>query len=630
MSISVLAILGPLGGAILALLVRRHASVLALVGAGIALAGSLVTLARVADGDRFATTLPGLPDWPLRLTVEPTGAILSAVVAVVSTFVLVYAAGYMASERDQVRFFAGMSCFVAAMQVLVLAGDWILLLAAWELIGLASYLLIGFWFERPEVGAAATRAFAVTRAADIGLYLGVIVIVAGTGTTAIDAASSMDGTPATVAGLALLLAAAGKSAQAPLQGWLLDAMAGPNPVSALLHAATLVVAGVVLLTRAFPLLPSGVLLAIGVVGGVSAIVTGLTAFSQRDLKRLLAASTSSQLGLMFLALGAGSVPAALFHLVTHAAMKSTLFLAAGVFQHDRHSTAFDDLQGIGRQRRATFAAFVVAGLALAGIPPLAGFWSKDAVIAAAMHSSSSAVLAPLAVAATLLTGVYIGRACQLLWSGDARTEDAAPNNGGMLWMGAGLGVLAILATGLGLVLEPFGRLLDAEVPEDRVALAAGLGAALIGLLAGWRVPAARLLGAALPAAERGFRIGAGWTGFIVQPSLWLGRGCDRLDRVIHDGVRRAGARALRLGSGSRALDERIHDGVEGVGRSSMLAARASGAFDRDGLDGFIAGLVRRTWRSGLLARQLQTGLVHRELLIAAGGTAVVLVLVFIV
>lgn len=629
MSIAALAILGPLVSAVLALLIRRRAAEVTLAGVAVALIASMSTLVKVADGDRLTASLPGLPDWPLTLAVDPLGAVFSTVVAVTSTFVLIYAVGYMAGEEDQVRFFAGMAFFIAAMQMLVLAADWILLLAAWELIGLASYLLIGFWFARPGVGAAATRAFVTTRAADAGLYLGVIIVITETGTTSIAAAGDHSGHAATIAGLAFLLAAAGKSAQAPLQGWLQDAMAGPTPVSALLHAATLVVAGVVLLTRAFPLLPDNVLLIVGLGGGISAVITGLTAVSQADLKRMLAASTSSQLGLMFLALGAGSVPAAVFHLVTHAAMKSTLFLAAGVFQHARHATAFEDLRGIGSQRRVPFTAFVVAGLALSGVPPLAGFWSKDAVLAATLHSTSAPVLVPLALIAMTLTGVYIGRACRLLWRANDSEVPAAQDTGTMTWMGIGLGVLALLAAGLGIVLAPLGRVLGDEIPEEAIGMVLGMLAALTGLLVGWGVPVTRLLGSSIPTVAAGLRIGGGWSQAVAHPALMVGHGADRMDQIIHAGVHGAGQRALRIASRSRVTDERLHHGVGLVGRSSLLVARASQSLDRDRIDGLIAGIVSQTWRFGLLARQLQTGLVHRELLIAVGGAAAVLILALV-
>ena len=620
-----------MAAALLALLLRRGASWIALAGALTGLAAALLTLWRVADGARYNTSLAGLPDWPLRLVVGPTGALLSAVVATVSAFVLVYAVGYMAEDEADTRFFAGMAFFTGAMQLLVLAGDWILLLAAWELIALASWLLIGFWYTQPGVGRSATWAFVVTRAADVGLYLGAVVLIAETGRTSIMASERVSGTAATVAGLAFLLAAIGKSAQAPLQGWLQDAMVGPTPVSALLHAATLVIAGVVLLVRAFPLLPSGVLLTIGIVGGVSAVVTGLTAVAQGDLKRLLASSTSSQLGLMLLAIGAGSVPAALVHLTAHAAMKSTLFLGAGVFQHDRESTAFDDLRGIGRQRPLVFAGIAVAGLALAGVPPLAGFWSKDAVIAATFHGDFAVILGPLAVAASLLTGVYIARALRLLWQGEpAPAGHEASAGGPVAWMGAGIAVLAALAAVLGIAVSPIGELLGAEVPESPASTIVGLLVAATGLIAGWLLPPRETFGRLWLDMLDGFRVRGGWVDIAVRPSLALAAWCDRLDRAIHAGVHALGRRGISTAGALRATDEDVHRGVLGVGHAGLLVARVANLLDVEGIDGLIAALVRGTRHSGGLARRLQSGLVHRELLIAAGGAVALLLIVLIV
>jgi NADH-quinone oxidoreductase subunit L len=632
MSIAVWMILGPLLASVVILGVRRWSTAIALFGAAIGLMAALITLGRVDAGDPFIASFPGLPGMLLRITIDPINALVSTTVATVATLVLLYAVGYMAADHDQPRFFAEMNLFVAAMQALVLAGDWILLLAAWELIGVTSYLLIGFWFARPGTGPAATRAFVVTRAADVGLYIGVFALVAGTGTTAIAASQEhASGTAATIAGLGFLLAIVGKSAQVPLQGWLLDAMAGPTPVSALLHAATLVVAGVVLMIRAFPFLPSELLLALGLVGGISSVVTGVIAIGQGDLKRLLAASTSSQLGLMFLALGAGSVPAALLHLVAHAAMKSALFLGAGVFQHVRGTTGFDDLGGIGRRRKGTFVAISVAGLALAGLPPLAGFWSKDSIIAATLDSSDAVLLVPLALAGTLLTGVYVAHALRLLWNeadGAGQAQDAV-RVAGIAWMGTGLTGLTFLAATLGLAVEPIGRLLGTRPPEDVAGLVLGLIAAVTGLFAGWGMPATRLLGPFHGAARDGFQVNGGLVGLVAAPALTVGSWCDGIDRFIHGQVLGFGRSALGLSQRSLRLDMLVHRGVERLGSSATSIAAATRQTDETGIDGLIAWLVARTRRLGGEARELQTGLVHRELLFAVSGAAVIMILILI-
>jgi NADH-quinone oxidoreductase subunit L len=611
MTIATLTILGPLVAALLILLVRRGAPALALLGAGTGLAGALATLARVAGGVRYEATLPGLPGQPLRLVADPLSAVLVAVVATVSLLVLVYAVGYMRGEAGLPRFYAGMSFFVAAMQALVLAGDWVLLLAAWELIGLSSYLLIGFYLRRPASASGATRAFLYTRSADLGLYVGIFVLVAASGTTEIGATLDVGGPAALAAGLLLLVAAAGKSAQTPLQGWLADAMAGPTPVSALLHSATLVAAGAILMVRAYPLLPSEALLVVGLLGGITAVVTGAIALAQRDLKRLLAASTSSQYGLMLLAVGAGAPVAAAAHLVAHAAIKSSLFLGAGVFQHARHSTGLQDLGGVGRERQRTFLAFVLAGLALAGIPPLSGFFSKEAIVAASFESSYAPLLAPLALLGTLLTGAYVARAARVLWRGEGEGSRGDGPLAGMGWMGVGLAALAALATVLGVALAPLGRLLGAELPGFGLSALFGLvpaldlAAAILGLLVGWLVPAQRLLGPLLRPAERGFRVGGGFDGLVARPAIAFARASARFD----DGV--------------------VHDAVRAVGRGGLAVARATRLADERGIDRLIGALVRGTRALGGRARALQTGLVHKELLLAVAGTALIFVLVVI-
>lgn len=609
MTLVALTVLGPLAAAALILLIRRFAPALALLGTGAALFGALFTLVRVADSARYSMTLPGLPGLPLRLVGEPLTAVLATFVSVVSFFVMVYAVGYTAAEQDRVRFFAGMTFFAAAMQALVIAGDWVLLLAAWEVIGFASYLLIGFYFGRPGVGEAATRAFLYTRTADLGLYLGVFVLIFQTGTSEISRTLEVGGPAAALAGLLLLPAAAGKSAQTPLQGWLRGAMVGPTPVSALLHSATLVAAGAILLIRTSALLPPVVLLVVGALGGATAVVAGLIAVAEGDaegdLKRLLAASTSSQYGFMLLAVGAGSPVAATIYLLAHAAMKSSLFLGAGIFQRARGSTEFGDLLGVGRERRPTFAGFALAGLALAGVPPLAGFFSKDAILAAAFASPYAWLLAPPALAGTLLTAVYVGRSLGLLWRGEPGGGGRGEPVAGAGWMGAGLAALAALAATLGLGVGPVAGLLGEEVPGNLLVGGLGVVLALVGLPLGWFVPAGRLLGPLRHPAERGFRIDGGFDGLVGRPAL-------------------AAARALD------AFDRRLHSGVIGVGRASLAAADAARVADERGIDGLILALVRGTRALGNRARTLQSGLVHKELLLAAAGGALLLAFLAIV
>nr|WP_249777949.1 proton-conducting transporter membrane subunit [Pontibrevibacter nitratireducens] len=610
-----------MGAGLTTLALRRMPEAIALTGAALGLAGAIALLAGVAGGADVTATLPFLPDLPIRLVANPLTATLALVVATVAAMVLTYAAGYMSHDPERPRFFGTMLMFVAAMQLLVLSGDWITLLAAWEMIGFASYLLIGFWHRRKGVPGAAMRAFLYTRTADLGLYLAAFLLIGIAGTSEISATLSTTGTPALIAGLLLLFAAMGKSAQVPMQDWLMRAMAGPTPVSALLHSATLVAAGAILLIRTAPMLPGGALLAIGIVGGATAVIAGLMALAATDLKRLLAASTASQYGLMLIAVGAGAPVAALLHLIAHAAIKSALFLGAGVFQHDRESTDLDTLAGAGRARPGIFAGFALAALALAGLPPLAAFYSKDAILAAALDSPSAAWFLPLALAGSVLTGAYMGRALKVLWSGTPeKPRDKVP------LMAVGMGVLVILAATLGFAFKPLEAMLGAHLAEPGwIVPAMGLAVGLAGLALGWLLAPARLLGPLLAPARNGFPLAGGMDALVVRPTLALARLCDRLDawiirRVVLGGIV-AGTQAL-----SRRI-ERAEDSLlallNAVGRLNLSLGLASLRFDRDTIDRAIFGLVDRTIALGTRARRLQSGLIHREMALTVAGIALV-------
>ncbi len=599
-------ILAPLAASLLILLVRRIPVLLALFGIAVGLVSSLTLLNTVYSGVNSELLLPGLPGMPLLLIATPLTALLSAMVAIVGSFVLVYAVGYMKTDAEKVRFFATMLLFIAAMQTLVLAGDWILLLSAWELIGLSSYLLIGFWYQKPGVKSAATRAFMVTRSADLGLYIAVFILIASTGSSEIAATLNTSGTPATAAGLLLLIAAMGKSAQTPLHDWLQRAMAGPTPVSALLHSATLVAAGAILLIRTAPMLTPDTLLVIGIVGGVTAVVTGLIALGESDLKRMLAASTSSQYGLMLLAVGAGVPLAALLHLIAHAAIKSSLFLGAGVFQHSRESTMLEQLRGVGRERPKIFIGFALAALALAGIPPLSGFFSKDAIIAASLNSEYIWILLPFALAGTLLTGGYMARALSILWyKNQEQKNNQSKSLTGLIWMGTGLAGLVTLAVVLAATFPAIKSLLNIPLAEnittEFLPEILGLSAALSGLFLGWFIPVQRLLGPLLPWSSTGFSIAGGFDNLMVRPALAIAHGCEKLERIFYEGVLAIGRLGLKLGRIVRRTDDK-------------------------GIDGFIFSFVDSTINLAAKARTLQSGLIHKELAISTIASAMILVI----
>jgi len=338
---------------------RAHGAV-AVAGALAAAVPSWALLAAAGSGETartgFAWLEGGGLDAGLRL--DGLSAAMTATVATVGLVVVVFAAGYFAGDARRASALAGLLAFLAAMQGLVLADGYLTLLVFWELVGAASARLIAYSREDATAPAGAVRAFLTTRTADIGLYLAVLALFTATGSLAFGA-ERPDGALGALVGLGLVVAAMGKSAQAPLQTWLSAAMAGPTPVSALLHSATMVAAGVYLLARSHELLAGWPLQAAGWVGALTAVAGAAIALAQSDLKRVLAGSTTSQLGLMFVGVAAGGPAVGIFHLVAHAAGKAGMFLAAGIFQHNRHTTALDGLTG----------ADVLKGLEAVGGPP---------------------------------------------------------------------------------------------------------------------------------------------------------------------------------------------------------------------------------------------------------------------
>jgi NADH-quinone oxidoreductase subunit L len=414
------------------------------------------------------------------LQADAMTAIMLAMVTFVSFLVAVFGAGYMKGDPGFARFFAEISLFVFSMCMLVLAGNFLLMFVFWEAVGLCSYLLIGFWFRKPSAAAAATKAFVVNRIGDFGFIVGVFMIWRTFGSLDFadvlgDSAELAAVPTATITTICLLLflGAVGKSAQFPLMVWLPDAMEGPTPVSALIHAATMVTAGVYLVARATPLFvlaPTAQMVVAGI-GATTAIVAALIALTQNDLKRVLAYSTVSQLGYMFMALGAGvggaatvAATAGMFHLFTHAFFKALLFLAAGSVMHAMGDVI--DMRRFSGLRRAlpiTHWTFLCGAAALAGVPLLAGFWSKDDVLAVlagaaegSVHGTYYRAIFGVAMLTSLFTAFYTFRAYFMTFWGDERfpaeaghhPHEATPV---MAWP---LRILAVCALGVGLVFGP--------------------------------------------------------------------------------------------------------------------------------------------------------------------------------
>ena len=361
-------------------------------------------------------------------------AMMLFVVTSISLLVQIYSTGYMAGDGGYARFFAFMSLFTAAMLGLVMSSSLLQLFVHWELVGLTSYLLIGFWFHKPSAAAAAKKAFTVTRFGDFGFMLAVILIWSKTHTFDIfEINEAVHHLPrAVVAGfvVGLLSGAAGKSAQFPLHFWLPDAMEGPTPVSSIVHSATMVAAGVYLLARFFPAVhaaPGGIQMLIAYTGGFTAIFAASMGIVATDIKRVLAYSTISQLGYMVMALGLGGYPAAMFHLFTHAFFKSLLFQGAGSVSHATNTFEMPLMGGLRKHMPITFVTFVIGALSLSGIFPLAGFWSKDEILLDAWKHDK--FLFAIATTVAFMTALYMFRAVFMTFFGEYKGGAQAEEHG---------------------------------------------------------------------------------------------------------------------------------------------------------------------------------------------------------
>ena len=616
--------LAPILAAGVAALVRRAPGV-AGAGVGLSLAGGLFA----ASGEWAARWGWG-PALELSLSADGVARLMVVLVPVMALTVLVYAASEHREDPGRRRLLALLALFVGAMQLLVLAADLLTLLIAWELVAACSWGLIAHRW-REEAPRAGQEAFIVTRVGGVGLVVAAGAALHATGSLSFEGLGAAAGLDLDLIAAGVLAAALAKSAQPPFSPWLFSAMAGPTSVSALLHSATMVAAGAYALTRLAPMLePTGwfgpAVMGFGFAG---ALAGGIVALLQSDVKRALAASTTAQYGLVLVAVGSLAVPAAAGHLAAHAVVKALLFLGAGVAIHAAGS---GDLGGmrLGRALPVVAGLFAVGVASLAGIPPLGGAFTKDAVIGAAWEH------APWAGAAALLAGalsaLYAGRVLLLAYGpGEGRRLSAPPPP-----QRAAMTALAALTLLLGAlwipaVREELARIVGASsvapvawevlvslatvlVAAGALVLAARRGALLgLGLPAAVRVPAADWL--MLPTAGRAL---------IVTPVLATARTLAHLDdRVVDAGVRAVGRVADAFGRAFRVWGERGMDGVvEGVGRGTLASAGGSRRVDERFVDGAVEGVARGVGVAGARGRLLQSGLAHRYYLILGIGLAV--------
>ena len=379
----------------------------------------------IAIGDFNAT---------IGVKLDRLSALMLLVVTGVGALIHWYSQGYMEGDRSYARYFASLSLFSFSMLGIVLATNLMQMFIFWELVGVSSYLLIGFWHERPAAADACKKAFITNRLGDFGFLIGIIMVWAAAGSLnfgllekAMQEQPELLGASAGLIGLLLFCGAMGKSAQFPLHVWLPDAMEGPTPVSALIHAATMVAAGVFMLCRIFFLLSPDALSIIAWIGGATALMAAVIALQQDDIKRILAYSTLSQLGYMVMAVGLHAPGAAMFHLTTHAFFKAMLFLGAGSVIHAlHHEQNIWKMGGLREKMPATYRTFLIGTLALCGVPPLSGFFSKDGILAAAADSHhGNPVLFGIGILAAVLTTLYMGRLVLVAFHGAHRSEQAS-------------------------------------------------------------------------------------------------------------------------------------------------------------------------------------------------------------
>ena len=547
--------------------------------------------------------------------IDPLSCTMLLVVTTIGTLIQIYSIGYMHGDPRFSRFFAYMSLFTASMLGLVLADNLLALFIFWEGVGLCSYLLISFWFERPSAAKAGMKAFITTRIGDVGLLIGILILFSSTGTFSFSGLEHASGNYAlfTVAAFLIFSGAVGKSAQFPLHVWLPDAMEGPTPVSALIHAATMVAAGVYLVGRTFWLFSSHPLSLIWVayIGAITALFAASIATVNNDIKRILAYSTISQLGLMMMGLGMGGYSAGVFHLVTHAFFKALLFLCAGSVIHAIGTQDIQKMGGLLPKLKVTGVTFIIASLAISGVPPFSGFWSKDEILSEALKAGHP-VLFMIGILTSVLTAFYIFRLIFLVLFGKMRSE-LHPHESPKVMI-IPLSVLALFAIFIGFIGSPFtgyafqgflhfepGGIQEALKPNHFVMLVSTL-IAILGI--GFAYSVCILNNKILPAAFRAkftllyraaynkYYIDEIYDFIFIKPCILLSNLAFRFDSSVVDG-------AVNKSTGI-----------------TVMVSKLQAWFDAHIIDGLVNLTAKIINTFSLLLRLVQTGLVQFYILVA--------------
>lgn len=564
--------------------------------------------------------------------IDPMSATLLFVVTFVGTLIQIYSVGYMHGDPRFSRFFAYVSLFMFAMLTLVISDNYILFFIAWEIMGLCSYLLIGFWFEKDSAANASRKAFLTTKVGDIGFFLGLLALYVAAGTWnfselghMLDAhhghAQLLHHPLLPVAALLIFCGTIGKSAQFPLHVWLPDAMEGPTSVSALIHAATMVAAGVFLVARSFIIFVHfpNALMVVATIGTITALMAALIAITQTDIKKVLAYSTISQLGFMVAALGLGSLAAGIFHLMTHAFFKALLFLGAGSVIHGTGTQDIRELGGLFKKMKSTATTFIIASVAIAGVPPLAGFWSKDEILAAAFASDAKWIYYALSFAA-FLTAFYMFRLVFLTFFGKPKNFTIHPHESPAI-MTVPLWILAIGSILLGFPGSPFmnhwfqnflngphhhgEHVINIGVMISSIVI--GLTAILMAYIFYLKKPSipeklAKNFEPLYQLSLNKFYYDEIYAACIVRPFHALGRLLFKFDQSIVDGI------------------------VDGTGSNTLRGSTLHDWVDKYIVDGLVNLVGHMTQFFSSVLRRIQTGFVQNYLLFAF--IAVVIFLIF--
>lgn len=567
-------------------------------------------------------------------------AIMLFVVTLISAVIHLYSIGYMHGDSRYSRYFAYLALFSFSMLGLVLVDTFFGIYIFWELVGLCSYLLIGFWFEKDSAANAGKKAFITNRVGDVGMFAGILIIFATLGVFNFEevfrgvADGDLAGGWLTAAGILLFCGAVGKSAQFPLHVWLPDAMEGPTPVSALIHAATMVAAGVYLIGRTFVFYTADVLLIIAYIGTITAFMAATIAIVQKDIKRVLAYSTISQLGYMMVGLGTGGYAAGLSHLTTHAFFKALLFLGSGSVIHAVHTQDMDEMGGLRRKMPITFWTFLIATLAISGVPPLSGFWSKDAILASALefgmlNSAHMWIFFVMLVSAGI-TAFYMFRLVYMTFAGKPRDREKHSHaHESPLVMTIPLSVLAVFSVGTiwwgwfeHLVSKPnlasYASMASVVVDSHENGHDVAHLAHNIALVSSIIIAA---LGIFLATAVYYWKkISAEAWGKRLKPFynlLWNKYYFDELYRATFI------SGTLLASKFSAVFDLKIIDGiVNGVAKITALFSFAEGRFDLKIVDGLVNFLGRVIRFFGAQLRGLQTGQVQSYILMALFGVII--------